>query len=506
MNEIQQNNRRIAKNTLLLYIRMILVLGVTLYTVRIILDALGVIDYGIYNVIGGIVIMFSFLSNTMASATQRFFAFELGKNNVSQLSKIFSTSMTIYFIFAIGIFFLAETVGLWFVNTQMTIPESRLTAANWAFQFSIFSFMASMFSIPYTSVIIAREKMKIYAYISIIEVILNLLVAYLIVFISTDKLKLYASLIFIIKTVIAICYRQYCKSKYKECKYHFCWDKQLFSKLSSYSGWMLFGASGIVIRNQGINILLNVFFNPVVNAARGIAMQIDTAINQFVLNFIKATYPQITKYYATNQIMEMKKLVLRSSKFSFFLLFTITLPLLFETQFILEIWLKEVPEYVVLFTRLTIIMTLIDSFSHSLMAAAQATGKIKKYQIIIGSALILNLPVTYIFLKIGFNPEIAYIIAINISIINLILRLLLLRQMIGLSIRDFVNHVLIKVSLPVIISLILPLYFFRNIDHGIFRIILISLSCITISISSIYFIGLTKNERTWIINMIKAKL
>jgi O-antigen/teichoic acid export membrane protein len=318
---LENNNKRIARNTLLLYFRMLLTMAVSFYTVRVVLDTLGVRDYGIYNVVGGVVTMFSFLSATMASASQRFFAFEIGRKNFEQLKKTFGITMTIYFIIGLVILILAETVGLWFLNTRMTIPLERLEAARWVYQFSILSFMVTMFSIPYNAAIVAHERMNAYAYVSIMEVLLKLGAVYMLVAFSFDKLKLYSILIFVVISITSMTYRIYCRKNFEECRVSFYWEKGLFKEIVTYSGWNLFGALASIFNNQGINIMLNLFFGPVVNAAQAIAYQINTAINQFVQNFLMAARPQITKYYANGELEQMLKLVFQSSKISFFLLF-----------------------------------------------------------------------------------------------------------------------------------------------------------------------------------------
>lgn len=500
------NNKRIAKNTLLLYFRMMLTMLVSLFTVRIVLNTLGVEDYGIYNVVGGVVTMFSFLSGTLASASQRFFAFELGRKNYDQLKKTFSMTMTIYIIIGLVILLLAETVGLWFLNTKMTIPIDRMTAANWVYQFSVLSFMMTMFTVPYYASIIAHERMKVYAYVSIIEVSLKLLIVYLLVLFSYDKLKLYAILIFAVTSIVTLIYRTYCKRKFEECRYSFCWDKKLFGELISYSGWNLLGASASIFKNQGINILLNIFFNPVINAARGIAFQINGAINQFLVNFFTAVNPQIIKYYAAGDRKQMTNLVFQSSKLAYFLLFILTMPVLLETNFILTIWLKIVPEYVVLFTRLVVLNTLIDAISSPLVTSALATGKIKQYQIVVGGTMLLNLPVSYAFLEFGFPPQTTMYVAIGIAIVNLFLRLLMLRKMIALSVLNFINKVLIRLALVSIVAYLIPYYLLFQLDDSFMRFILIGFIGLISSLASIYLFGITKAERQLLIQLIQSKL
>lgn len=431
---------------------MLLTMFVSLYTVRIVLETLGEIDYGIYNVVGGIVTMFSFLSSSMAVASQRFFAFELGTKNQKQIKKIFSITMSIYIIIAIVILILAETLGLWFLKTQMNITPERMESAHWVYQFSIFSFMMTIFSIPYNSSVIAHEQMNVYAWGSIIEIILKLLIVYILVVFSFDKLKLYSILMFIVTTITTSFYRIYCKYKYEECRFYFCWDISLFKTIISYSSWNLIGALANVFNNQGANIILNIFFGPIVNTARGIAYQVNGAIMQFVQNFMTASRPQIIKYYAENEKEKMLNLIFQSSKLSFLLLFILTVPFLLKTDYILEIWLKEIPKYVVIFTQLVILSALIDSLSFPLMTAAQATGKIKNYTIIVGSVMLLNLPISYVFFKLNYPPPTIFFLAIINSIICLYLRLILLKKMIKFPIKKYFREVIFPLLSTIVLT------------------------------------------------------
>ncbi|GET33966.1 hypothetical protein PbJCM13498_28290 [Prolixibacter bellariivorans] len=498
-----ENNRRIAKNTFMLYIRMLLTMGVSLYTVRVVLDTLGIIDYGIYNVVGGVVTMFSFLSGTMASASQRFFAFEIGKNNMEQLKKTFSMTMNIYIVLGIVILILAETVGLWFLNHRMTIPPDRIVAAHWVYQFAVLSFLMTMFTIPYDASIIAHEKMNVYAWVSIIEVTLKLLIVYLLVLFPFDKLKLYAVLMFGVTTIVTFIYRTYCIKKFEECHLSFYWEKTLFKELFSYSGWNLFGALASIFSNQGVNIILNIFFGPVVNSARAIAYRINSTISQFVQNFMTATRPQIIKYYASGENVEMLNLVFLSSKISYYLLFILSMPVLLETNFIFNIWLKEVPNYTILFTRLIIITALIDSLSFSLKTAAQATGKIKVYQATVGSVMLITLPLSYFLYKMNYPVETIFYLTIANSIICLFLRLEMLKRMIGLSVTQFVLKVVLPTLLVSCISYILPFFLMREFEIGILRFVIIILSGFLTTAASIYILGLSKNERQPILQTIK---
>lgn len=477
---------------------MLLTMGVSLYTVRIVLNTLGIIDYGIYNVVGGIVIMFSFLSSTMAVASQRYFAFELGRKDMVRLKQTFSMTMQIYLLLAIVILLLAETVGLWFLNTQMTIPTERMVAARWVYQFSILSFMMTMFTVPYNAAIIAREQMNVYAWVSIIEVVLKLVIVYVLVVFSFDKLKLYAVLMFGVTTLVTFIYWTYCKRKFDECRYSFYWKKPLFKEIVSYSGWNLFGALAGVFNNQGVSIILNLFFGPLLNAVQAIAYQVNNAINQFVQNFMMAARPQITKYYAAGEREQMLKLVFQSSKFSFLLLFVLTMPVLLETKFIFEIWLKEVPEYVVLFTRLVIVAALIDSLSYPLMTVAQATGKIKKYTSVVGGIMLLNLPVSYLFLKLDYSAQIVFIIAIISSIVCLFARLIILKDMVKFPVMNYFFKIILPLLLVVSVAYIIPVLLIYKMEGGFYRFLIIGFTGLLTSGITIYGFGLSNGEKQYI--------
>jgi len=500
---IGQSNKRIAKNTLMLYFRMILTMLVSLYTSRVVLNTLGVEDFGIYNVVAGFVTMFGFLNSAMASATQRFLAFEIGKGDHEQLRNVFSMSINIHFLIAFIIFILAETIGLWFVNTQLTIPTGRLGAAQWVYQFSILAMMVNMISVPYNAMIIAHERMNVFAWVSIIEVSFKLFIVFILQWFGFDKLKFYAVLTFCVSLIIRLIYGFYCNRQFKESKFRYFWDKSLFKTLASYAGWNLWGNIAVVLKGQGVNVLLNIFFGPVVNAARGIAYQVSGAINQFVANFQMAMNPQIIKSYAVNDLKYMHQLIFRGAKYSFFLLFTLSLPILLETEQILRVWLKIVPDYTVIFTRLVIINVLIDCISGPLMTAAQASGKIKLYQSVVGGLLILNLPISYLFLKFGFQPQVTIFVSIGISVLALMLRLLILRNLVKLKIENFFYQVILKITIVGIFAAIIPLLFSIFMDISIHRIVIATLTSIVSSLSVIFFLGLSNDERIYFTNGLK---
>lgn len=378
--QTSDNNKRIAKNTLLLYFRMLFMMAVSLFTSRVVLNTLGVEDYGIYNVVGGIVAMFGFINGSMSSATQRYITFALGKGDKNRLQTVFSTTLQIHTLIAGVIVLLGETIGLWFLYNKMQIPADRMDAAFWVLQCSIIAAVVMIISVPYNADIVAHEKMSAFAYISILEVVLKLAIVYMLLVFSFDKLVLYAFLLLAIQILIRFCYSYYCNKHFEETKYKHVWDKALFKEMTGFAGWSMFGNLAAVLFGQGLNMLLNVFFGPVVNAARGIAVQVQNAVQQFVLNFQMALNPQITKTYAQGEMQEMHKLMYRSARFSFFLLFFLSLPVLFETKFILTVWLKIVPDNTVVFLRIMLCTSLIYTLSNPLIIANQATGKVRKYQ------------------------------------------------------------------------------------------------------------------------------
>lgn len=512
MSNYSDNNKRIAKNTLLLYVRMLFLMLVSLYTSRVVLNALGAEDFGTYNVVGGFVTMFSVLSGSLSASISRFITYELGKGSTGNLRKIFSSSVTIQAGLALLIIILAETVGLWFLNYKMVIPVERMVAANWCFQFSIITFGINLISVPYNAAIIAHEKMSAFAYISILEAVGRLLIAWLIVINPIDRLIFYASMIAVLSWIIRLVYTWYCKRHFEECTYHFVYDNQLLKQMFSFAGWNFVGASAGILRTQGLNVLLNLFFGTVVNAARGISVQVNSAVTGFVSNFMTALNPQITKSYAAGDRKYMSSLLFKGSRLSFYLLLFLSLPILMETDKILELWLKNVPEHTVMFTRLILIFAMCEAISGPLITAMLATGNIKKYQIIVGGTNLLNLPISYVLLKwCGFNdyPEITMIVVIALSIVCLILRLILLRDMIGLDSKAFCINVLLNVLIVSILSLLLPLifrvYFHDSLVYSIIDIFICMISCLLV----IFFVGCNSSERNIAldkINIFKKKM
>lgn len=498
MTDTAQNNKRIAKNTLLLYVRTFFVMLVSLYTSRVVLNVLGVEDYGIYNVVGGVVAMFGFINSSMASATQRYITFALGRGDKANLQKVFSTSLQIHALISVLIVILGETVGLWFMYEKMQIPADRMDAAFWVLQCSIVSTVIMILSVPYNADIIAHEKMSAFAYISVLEVLLKLAVVYALLISPCDKLIFYAILILAVQLLIRFCYSIYCNKHFEESKYRKVWDKVLFKEMTGFAGWSLFGNLSGVLFGQGLNMLLNVFFGPVVNAARAVAVQVQSAIQQFVGNFQMALNPQITKTYAQGEMNEMHKLMFRSARFSFYLIFLISLPVLLETEFILRVWLKTVPENTVVFLRIMICTSLIYSLANPLMIANQATGKVRKYQTVCGSILLLILPVSYVCLKLGLPAYSVFIVHFVMESVTQIARMIMLRPLIGIRVKDYFRNIYARVFLVVVLSVILPLSVYENMNDTVLRFFTVCVICM-LSVSLVtYTIGLSGNERAFV--------
>ena len=494
----QDNNKRIAKNTLLLYFRMLFMMAVSLFTSRVILNTLGVEDYGIYNVVGGVVAMFGFINGSMSSATQRYITFALGKGDEKRLQTVVSTTLQIHTLIAAIIVILGETIGLRFLYNKMQIPADRMDAAFWVLQCSIISTVIMIVSVPYNAAIIAHEKMSAFAYISVLEVVLKLAIVYMLVVFSVDKLILYAFLILAIQVLIRFCYSIYCHKHFKETKYIHVWDKALFKEMTGFAGWSIFGNLSAVIFTQGLNMLLNVFFGPVVNAARAVAVQVQNAIQQFVGNFQMAINPQITKTYAQGKMEEMHKLMYRSARFSFYLLFFLSLPVIFETDFILTIWLKTVPDHTVTFLRIMICTSLIYTCANPMIIANQATGKVKKYQAVCGTTLIMILPISWVLLELGFPAYSVFIVHFVMEGVCQLARMLMLRPLIGIGLRNYFYNIYLRVAIVVIAAVVCPGFVYVYMPEGLIRFLAVGMVSVLSVSSSAYLLGLSANERVFI--------
>lgn len=500
MENQSENTKRIAKNTLMLYVRMLFGMLVSLYTSRVVLQALGVEDYGIYNVVGGFVAMFSMISTSLSSSVSRFLTFELGRGDMEQLKKVFSTSLCIHLVLAGIVFLAAESVGVWFLNTQMTIPADRLYAANWVFQASLVAFMFGLFSVPYNASIVAHERMTAFAYIGILDIILRLFIILFIAYapFHFDRLIVYALLLVVLGISMQAVYWIYCKYHFDECRLQFRFYHETWKAMSTFAGWNFIGCTAVLLKDQGVNILLNLFIGPVINAARAIAGSVNNVLSSFAGNFMTALTPQITKSYAAGDYSYMFSLVERGSRFSYYILLVFALPVLFETDFILTLWLKSYPEHTVNFVRLVLLVTMCDILSNTLINLQLATGKLRNYQLAVGGMLLMNFPLSYICLKLGFPPESVLIVALLVAVCCLLLRLLFLRKMVGLPIRRYLYKVCGNVVVVTIVALLLPLLFMWQMQDGFLRFFAVSILSVVCTLSSIYWIGCTAHERNFL--------
>lgn len=489
---------------MMLYMRMILAMGISLYTSRVVLQQLGVTDFGIYNVVGGVVSMFSVLNSAMASSTQRFLTYELGRNDIPKLNLVFNTGIQIHLAIALIVVLVAETLGLWFLNYKMNIPAESMSAANWVFQFSVLSMVISFLNVPYTALIIAYERMSAFAYISIIEVLLKLGVAFLLMVSPIGKLKFYAVLTFLCPLIIRACYWYYCNKHFVVSKIRKVFDRKLFKEMSSFAGWGLFGQLASMGSTQGLNVLLNIFFGPVVNAARGVAVQVQSAVLQFAMNFQTAVNPQITKTYAGAEFDQMHSLMYRSAKMSFFLLYAMGLPIMIEAPFILNLWLTDVPEYTVPFLRIILWITIIDSVANPLMVAASASGKIKKYQSVIGGLLLSIVPITYVVLKLGFPPVSVFVVNLIVCVIAFVSRVYIVAPLTKLRPSLFFKKVVLRSLGVCVISSVIPILLYNWLPEGIVvNIMIMAIALLSVCLTS-YFVGLDKSERSYVMKGIAS--
>ena len=501
------DNKQIAKNTMFLYFRMFLIMGVSLYTSRVVLATLGVVDYGLYNVVGGIVTMFSFLNGSLGAATSRYITFELGKKNYERLNKIFNVSLLTHIFIGIIIVLLAETIGLWFFYEKMIIPEERLNAAFWVYQISIFSTLISLIQVPYNATIIAHENMKVYAYVGIVEVILKLVVVFLLVISPFDKLIFYASLLFIINIGIILFYRIYCIKRYQESRIKLCREKILYKDMFKFAGSDLIGNVSVLAQGQGLNLLLNVFFGPVVNAARAVAYQVQGAVTQFGNNFMTAVRPQIIKLYAQGEIKEMFKLVYLSSNFSYYLMLFLILPLSLEADYILSLWLGEYPDHSVSFLILVFILCLIQTLKTPRTIVLHATGKLFLANVVIGTLLCCAFPLAYVFLRMGGEPESVFWAANITMLLSEFISVFIVSKYVEYNIADYLLNVHGRCAIVTGVSLIMPyLMFDRYLEPSFVRLIL-TCCLTTISIAAtVWCIGMNKDMRQKTVTFIKSKI
>lgn len=491
----ETGNKRIAKNTAVLYVRMLVMMVISFFTARITLNALGVDDYGINNVVGGLVSMFSLLSGSLSSSTSRFMTFGLGQGDMDKLKRIFSTSINIHVVLAVIVVLAVETLGVWFLNHKMNIPADRLHAANWVLQCSVVLFAVGLLSVPYNSAIIAHEKMSAFAYMTIFDAVSRLLIVAGIYYYRGDRLILLAVLGMLQSLVRQAVYWLYCRRQFEECTYRAGHDAELTRSMFSFAGWNFIGSSSALMKDQGVNIVINLFAGPAVNAARGIAMQVNGIINQFTGNFMMALNPQITKSYAMGELQRMHQLIYQGTRLSYYLFMFLSIPVFFEIEAILQLWLGQVPEHTVLFARLVLVLSLSEIISGTLITAQLATGRIRNYQIVVGGLQMLNFPVSYVLLRAGCMPEVTLVVAIVISQVCLFARLWFLRGMIQLPARQFLHRVYFNVLGVTSLSLVPPLVCYLSLSRPVVRFVAVCGVSALASAATIYFVGCNRAER-----------
>lgn len=499
------SSKTIAKNTIFLYFRMILVMLVSLYTSRVVLDVLGASDYGLYNVVGGIVAMLAVLNGSISAGTSRFITFELGVGDKERLRNVFNVSLVSHMAIAVVVLIIAETVGLWFLNTQIVFDEDRTVAVNIVYQLSILTAMLNFTQIPYTATIIAHEKMSIYAYISILEVCLKLIMVFALVRIhNVDALIAYALMIFFIQVIIILTYRFYCLNKYEESHWRFVRDRQQYRSILSFAGWDIIGSLCMISQGQGINILLNIYFGPIVNAAHAIAYQVQGAVQQMSNNFMMAVQPEIVKTFARKEYEAMTRLINNASLYSFFLLLIFVLPLLFRLDYVLGLWLKEVPEYTVIFTQILLVNIMIRALANPVIKGVHATGDIKAFNIVAGGVGLLPLPVCWVGLYLGLSATYAFWIVLIWGVIaNVIEIAFLKKQLQFFSVTDHLCTVYLRSALVTVLSIIPCLFINRFFNESIWGFCCYYL-CSFMGIGIIvFFLGLTRSLRLRIVNKVK---
>lgn len=493
----------IARNTLIMYIRMFVMMIIGLYTSRVILNTLGIEDYGIYNVVGGVVAMFSIISSSLSSSVSRFLTFEIGRGDFERLKQVFSTSVVVQIVLAIGVMIIIEILGVWFLNYKMNIPAARMEAANFVMQCSILSFGLSIINTPFNASIIAHERFGIFAYLTLSDSILKLLIVFLLNVTPYDPLKTYAILLLAVTVFVQLIYLIYCRRHFNECRFELKCNKALIKEMGGFAGWSFFGNTSWILNTQGIDILINLFFGVTLNAARGIANQVNNIVQGFVSNFMTALNPQITKSYAKGDFEYLQRLVFQGAKYSYFLMLFFALPLCLETKQILVLWLKIIPEYAVPFVRLTLISTMIFVLGNTLSTAQSSTGKMKKMAIFTSLVTFLEFPLVYIFFYLKYSVICCYIIHIFIYSVLLFVKLLIVKEYVGIAIVEYLKEVLLKAFLVTLGAILLPIILYNIIDESLLRLCIVIFSSVIVSLLTIYFWGISKTEREFIFLIFK---
>ena len=502
----QADSKKIAKNTIILYMRQILIMVITLYTSRIILQTLGADDYGIYNVVGGFVTMFNVISGAFTVAISRFMAYVVGEDNEEKLEELFSTALVVQCCMGVLIVLLLSTVGVWYVTSIMVLPAGRTEAALWVLLFSSVSFFINLISVPYNALIVAHEHMKAYAYIAIFEAIMKLLISFAIVVSPFDKLITYSFLTVLTAIIVRFCFSAYCNRNFTGCKFHLKVHRSMLREMMSFVGWAFLGNGAVVLRDQGTNMILNLFGGTTVNASRGIAQNVNNAVQSFVNNFMQATQPEITKLKATDQLKEMRALIFRSCRVCYFLMLILSVPLIKNIDYVLAIWLGDVPAYTNLFVAFTLMDTLLAALNNPLLYGVLATGQIKVYELVMSTMCILSLPVNYWLLSLGITPAYVYIVIVIIRFL-ILLSLVWQSKTYGLKWKDFIYYVAIRVIVTTVLCVVVAvLVDFSFINIGFLRFLMETGVIVLLNGAAIFMSGFSVAERKIISSIIKTKV
>lgn len=502
------SNKRIAKNTIFMSIRMVLVLIISLYTTRAILKVLGVEDYGVYNVVCGFVSMFAFLNTSMSHGIQRFYNYEYGKNGTEGANRVYVTSLAIQLLLGLLIIVLTESVGLWYLHNKMVIPEGRMYAAEWIFQFSIISFLIVIMEVPYTAAVMAHEKMDYYAFLSILDAVLRLIIVLLIPNFNADYLILYGLALLLMRFLEFFLYYIYCRLKFEEIRLPRKKEvsKDLFMSMLGFSGWNLFGSFSNMMRDQGVNLILNFFFGPIVNAARGVAMQVNTGVTGLVNSILTPVRPQVVQSYARNEMERVMNLTYTISKFSLFFLLLICLPLCLEIDFVLSIWLGDnIPEHTQTFIIIILLTSAILIPMSSQAALVHASGKMRNYQVIGSTVKVLSVPIAFFLMKIGYAPEWALIMVLLFDAIGLIVGMFIIRTLMPFHIKEYTLKVFVPVIPVAILSFLVSWGVHIYVQNDLIRFLLVLLVSTAVCCLTIYFFGITKEEKTLFMQLLKIK-
>lgn len=495
-NDTSSNNKRIAKNTLLLYFRMLFTMIVTLYTSRVILQVLGIEDFGIYNVVAGIISFIGFINGCMTTATSRYITFSLGKGYKKEINKIFNTAFYIHAIIALIVVLLSETIGIWFIEYKLNIPSEKILDAHIIFQFATANVFFNILTVPYSALIVAHEKMSIYAYISIVDVIIKLIIVLLLQLFAENRLIYYGLFLMLSQILQNMIYHYYCRKNYEESALRrTVMSHPLFKEMLSFASWSMFTSLSGLMSTQGLNILLNLFFGPIINASRGIAVQVQGAVYRFCVNIQIAFNPQITKSYASNEWDYALKLMLNSSRFSFFLLLFLSIGLLTETPYIIHLWLGNVPDYACTFIQWMLFTSIVEALCNPTDAILLATGHIKTHQSTVGILLLSIVPISWCLLQFGFNPESVFVVHFAVTIMALIVRVYLVHKYVGLTFENYLKKCIKPITTATLLLCFVVFIYYKNTSfHAILNIAF----CLAVSLIIIYWIGLTKKERNFV--------